>query len=136
LRFGSEHQCLLVDGIGDRIQEGSCRWVGIAHLMANAPNSGEHYRDPVGDHIHRRSGAPLAGAQSWNHRRYLGDDQPPRVVSVKAPQYVGDGVSGLAGRLNDGLELSLKTSESRTHEMRVRFHTLDVEVEELAEDGL
>jgi phage protein U len=69
-------------------------------------------------------------------RRNLCDDQAAGAFAVEFTQYVGDSVTGLTGRLNDGLELPLKPCESRPDEVRVCFYTLDVEVEELAEDRL
>ena len=37
--------------------------------------------------------------------------------------------------MNDGLELALKPDELRPDEVGVCFHALDVQLEELAEDG-
>jgi hypothetical protein len=88
------------------------------------------------DHVDGSCGAALPGPQPRNRGRNLCDDQAAGAFAVEFTQYVGDSVTGLTGRLNDGLELPLKPCESRPDEVRVCFYTLDVEVEELAEDRL
>jgi hypothetical protein len=88
------------------------------------------------DHVDGGSGAAFAGSQSWYRRRKPIDDHAPSGVTVGSAQQFGDGSAGLSGCLHDVFELSLHASESRPDEVRMRFYTLDVEVEKLAEDRL